>query len=931
MELRPTGHNVMEMEKRGSARVSHHVLEGRAPAPGSVTGAGARSFGDDEALLGSALEAVVRAGNGEPALALHERAVALAQRSRTGETEAADELAQLVGGLSVAEAEVLIRSLTRWFQLLNLAEDNERVRRLRARGDDNPGSARNAIRRLASRGVTAEELADTLAAAELRLVITAHPTEARRRTTIEKLSRIFATLRELDERASARSADRLPGIVQELWGSDDVRTVSLNVGDEVQGGLDYLSTTLARTIPVLYRELEAAIAEFYPGEEVTVPPLLTFGSWMGGDRDGNPNVTPAATVAALDAMRNACLRFLEGRIGELAGRLSLSSRLTGVPPELDALEAAAAERFPDLAVELERRHPQEPYRRAVTLVRARVQATREDEPGGYAGPDELLADLRTTERALQGPHGGFVAAGDLRDVIRQVEVFGFHFARLDVREHAKVHRQAIGEILSALGIHESYATLGDDERAALLAREIADPRPLIPLDLTALSGATRDTIATFRMLREVLTGKHAGAVQAFVISGTSAAADVLEVLLLMKECGLARPGGEGARLRIVPLFESGDTLDAAGETMRALLSHGVYRAALRAVGDEQEVMIGYSDSNKDVGYVASGWATYRAQIALAQVLREHGLAWTFFHGRGGAVGRGGGKANVAIIAQPVGTVRGRMKMTEQGEVLSAKYSVAEIAERELELTTSAVLLSTLERETIPEPTRRRYQAVVERMAERSRRAYRALVYEDPDFDAFFRAATPVEEISRQQLGSRPARRGAAQGIEDFRAIPWVFSWTQARIVLPAWYGLGTALAGAVDDEGIELVREMARDWRFFAALLSNAEMACAKADLAIGHRYAELCPDAAVRERIWGAIAAEFERTTSHLVAVSGGDGLLAREPVLRDSIARRNPYVDPLSYVQLERLRAGDGDGELARASLYAVNGIASGLRNTG
>jgi phosphoenolpyruvate carboxylase len=924
----------------GLGRVSH-VLEDRGPVAGGELGAsrarkGSRSFGDDEALLGWALAEVVRAGNGEPAFALHERAVALAQRSRAGETQAADELAELVGGLSVTEAEVLIRSLTRWFQLLNLAEDNERVRRLRGRGDDNPGSARNAIRRLKSQGVAVDELAETLAAAELRLVLTAHPTEARRRTTIEKLARIFATLRELDERAASPVLHRLPGIVQELWGSDDVRTVALGVEDEVQGGLDYLATTLARVVPVLYRELESAIAEFYPGEQVTVPPLLTFGSWMGGDRDGNPNVTPAATVRTLDTMRAACLRFLEERIGALAGRLSLSSRLVGVPEEVEALFAAAAADFPERAAELQRRHPEEPYRRALSLLRERVRATREGAPGGYARPEQLLADLRVAEHGLQGPQGRFVAAGDLRDLIRQVEVFGFHFARLDVREHAGIHRRAIDEILSALGMHESYAGLGDEERAALLAREVADPRPLIPGDVSDFSPATQDTVATFRMLRDVLTGDHAGAVQAFVISGTASAADVLEVLLLMKETGLAKPGGEGARLRIVPLFESGETLAAAGETMRALLAHGVYRNALRAVGDEQEVMIGYSDSNKDVGYVASGWATYRAQISLARVLHEHGLTWTFFHGRGGAVGRGGGKANVAIIAQPVGTVRGRMKMTEQGEVLSAKYSVAEIAERELELTTSAVLLSTLERETIPLERRQRYEAVVERMAARSRALYRALVYEDPDFESFFRAATPVEEISRQRLGSRPARRGAAQGIQDFRAIPWVFSWTQARIVLPAWYGLGTALEGAIADDGLELVREMARDWRFFAALLSNAEMACAKADLKIGRRYAELVPDEQVRERIWSLISDEFSRTCASLVQVSGGDGLLAREPTLRDSIARRNPYVDPLSYVQVELLRrarapAGEGDEALARVGLYAVNGIASGLRNTG
>jgi phosphoenolpyruvate carboxylase len=376
-------------------------------------------------------------------------------------------------------------------------------------------------------------------------------------------------------------------------------------------------------------------------------------------------------------------------------------------------------------------------------------------------------------------------------------------------------------------------------------------------------------------------------------------------------------------------------LSEAAGTMRTLLELPVYRAALRAVGDEQEVMIGYSDSNKDAGYVASGWATYRAQVALAEELERFGVRWVFFHGRGGALGRGGGPANRAIHAQPPGTVAGRMKMTEQGEVLSAKFSLPEIAHRELELTGSAVLVSTLE----PPPDSSRlpqWSALMTEMAKRSAAEYRSLVYGDPGLQAFFHAATPVGEISRLQLGSRPARRKATQDIADFRAIPWVFSWTQARIVLPAWYGLGSALEAAVEEHGLELVREMEREWPFFSALLSNAEMACAKADLAVGRRYAELVEDRAVRSRIWGRIEAEFALTCRLLLAVTRQGRLLERERLLRASIDRRNPLVDPISLLQVELLRrsraAGDGDGEeLARASFLAINGIAAGMRNTG
>jgi phosphoenolpyruvate carboxylase len=917
----------------------------RGPAPLSYLGG--RSFVDDRTLLLELFCAVLAASEGDDAVALHEHASALGKRSRAGDDAAVRELEELVAGLSLDDAQLLMRSLSRWFQLMNLAEDNERVRRLRRRerglGDaPRAGSLRAAVTHLAERGVSAAELREMLEGAELRLVMTAHPTEARRRTTVEKLARIFARLRDLDERASvpgdeATARRALAGTIQELWGSDEVRAASPTPLDEVHAGLVYFASTLHRVVPELYRELEAAVEEAYPGEEIPVPPLLTFGSWMGGDRDGNPNVTPAVTAEALEMMRSACLHLLEARIELLAQRVSLSDRLVDRSPEIEAALERLAASCPDEAARLERRNPEEPYRRYFSLLAARVRATREDVDGGYASPAELLADLRTAENALRAGQGQFIAATQLHDTIRQVEVFGFHFARLDIREHAERHGAAIAEILSAFGLHEAYASLAPAERSALLAREIAQRRPLIPSDLSAFSPATQEVVGTFRALSELLRGRHAGAVQSYVISGTEEPAHLLEVLLLMKESGLAEAGGERARLRIVPLFESEDSLAHSHETMRALLELPVYRCALRAVGDEQEVMIGYSDSNKDAGYVASGWATYGAQVALAEELEHHGVAWVFFHGRGGALGRGGGPANRAIHAQPPGTVAGRMKMTEQGEVLSAKFSLPEIAHRELELTASAVLVSTLAPASGPDPARlARYGDVMTEMARRSADVYRDLVYGDPGLSEFFHAATPVDEISRLQLGSRPAKRKPSREIADFRAIPWVFSWTQARIVLPAWFGLGSALGAAIEEHGLDLLQEMEREWPFFSALLSNAEMACAKADLTVGRRYADLVEDREVRDRIWSRIEAEFGRTCDALLAVTSQERLLAREPLLRASIDRRNPYVDPMSLQQVELLRraraAGDGDGEeLARASFLAINGIAAGMRNTG
>jgi phosphoenolpyruvate carboxylase len=905
--------------------------------------ASARDFRSDEELLAEVLRDVVRLSHGESALELFDRAVRLSRAKRAGEDGADGELERLIAELDLDQIEVLVRALTRWFQLVNLAEDNERVRRLRDRTlreapAPRAGSLRSAVAELVDRGTTPEELQALLNHSEMRLVMTAHPTEARRRTTIEKLARVFRVLRELDERASldpAEASERLRATVQELWASDELRAISLTVMDEVRGGLVHFTTTLAETVPRVYRDLERAIAERFPEAEIEVPPLLKFGSWIGGDRDGNPYVMPATTLAALDLMREHCVRFLESRVELIAGRLSLSDRVSGPAVGLDRILDTGDKYFPELASQLAGLNPEEPYRRALTFVRERVRSTaRHELPGGYSDPAELLADLREVERSLRQGAGEFTAAGDLRDVIRQVEVFGFHYAQLDIREHARVHRRTLSEIYAELGLCSNYARLGESERVALLCRDIADRRPLIPADISRFSEGTRETVETFRMILDAHNGPHRGAIRAYIISGTESPADLLEVLLLMKETSLARAGGEHAMLRIVPLFEAGATLANASEILDELLSLPVYRAAVSAVGDELEVMIGYSDSNKDVGYVASAWGAYQAQTQIAETLRRHGVSWVFFHGRGGAVGRGGGPTNEAILALPPGTVEGRLKMTEQGEVLSAKYAVSEIAHRELELTASATLIARTIAATGLE-RRPLFGQVLAEMSETSARVYRELVHEDPDFVDFFMAATPVEEISRLRLGSRPAKRQPDGGIESLRAIPWVFSWTQSRIVLPAWLGLGTSLAMARERHGLGLLQEMASEWPFFASLISNAEMACAKADPRIASKYAELWDRWEARERIWRLLSAELERSQAELKLIRCEERLLDSEPVLQQSIDRRNPYVDPLSYIQVELLRRrranGKADDRLERISLLTINGIASGLRNTG
>jgi phosphoenolpyruvate carboxylase len=912
-----------------------------------------RDFLADVALLREVLGEVIRHCDGDRVLKLLERTVTLACATRAGDACAPDELAALIAGLELADIEILVRALTRWFQLLNLAEDNERVRRIRNRAAGEPSarpslSLRAGISSLAEAGTTAAELQALLDRLEVRPVMTAHPTEARRRTTIEKLARVFRVLRELDERLGMDLDDareRLRPTIQELWGSDELRAISLTVLDEVRGGLVPFTTTLAGTIPRIYRDLERAIQEHFPDDAIDVPPLLTFGTWIGGDRDGNPHVTPQATVAALELMREQCLRFLETRIELLAGRLSLSERIAGPAHGLGPILGDGSDRFPELADQLDVLNPEEPYRRALTFIRERVRATgRRELPAGYADSRELLADLRRLELSLLQSAGHFTAAGDLRDVIRQVEVFGFHYAQLDIREHARIHRSSLAEVYAMLGICTDYGSLPPAERIALLCRDIADPRPLVPADISRFSASTRETIETFRTIHEAVTSRHGGAIRSYIVSGTEEPADLLEVLLLMKETSLAGAGGEHAMLRIVPLFESGASLAAAAETMDELLSIPAYRAAVAAVADEQEVMIGYSDSNKDVGYVASAWGAYRAQVRLGQVMRRHGVSWIFFHGRGGAVGRGGGPTSGAILALPPGTVAGRLKMTEQGEVMNAKYSVREIAHRELDLMTSATLMADASPGEADKADKAdkadragvEFRRVAEEMADISSRVYRSLVHEDEDFVRFFLAATPVGEISRLRLGSRPAKRHRDGGIESLRAIPWVFSWTQSRIILPAWLGLGSALAAARERHGLELLQTMLAEWPFFASLISNAEMACAKVDMQIGQRYAELWDDEPARGRIWTRLRGEFERAERELKLIRGCDSLLDSEPILQASIERRNPYVDPLSFVQIEVLRRraalGDAiDSELERVGLLTINGIASGLRNTG
>ncbi len=912
---------------------------------GTATSAETRRLSDDIYLLAGLLGDVITSMAGEDAFELEEAARSLAKRLRRGDEDAGDQLELLVSESGTEDLRILIRAFTNYFQLINLAEDNERIRRVRSREHANPelprrGSIREAIQRMADSGVDAERMQALLDHAQVRLVLTAHPTEARRRTVIAKLARIFAVIRELDERHALphevrRARGLLASTIAELWSSNELRGVSPTVIDEVHGVLVYLGSTLVQVIPLIYRDLEDALRDAYPDAGITVPPFLTFGSWIGGDRDGNPFVTPEVTSEALRIMRDAAITMLEHRLTELSGRLSLSDQMVKPSDHLQPMITRYARRFPELAARLRRQNAGEPYRQLVILMRERLRATREQQPNGYQQARELLDDLRHVEIALREQSAGMIVGGELHDVIRLVEVFGFEFVKLDIREHARRHGQALAEVLRATRVEDDYLSLSEEDRQALLIREINDPRPLIPLDLETLPQTAREVVETFRMVRWLRHHGYPDALQSYIISGTDAPSDMLEVLLLMKETRLAADGGRDAQLRIAPLFEEGGTLAASRETMQTMLSFPEYRAALAGAGGVQEIMIGYSDSNKDVGYLASTWRLQQAQRRLALFMEEQDVEYVFFHGRGGSIGRGGGPTNVAIMALPAGTINGRIKMTEQGEVITTRYSTEQIAHRELELTVGAILAHTVMGDRIVDPGRReRYETAMERMAEVSEATYRDLVYGDPDFITFFQQGTPIDAIARLQLGSRPAKRTQSDRIEDLRAIPWVFSWTQSRIILPGWYGLGAALGDAIEREGLDLLREMEREWPFFTALLANAEMALAKADLTVAHRYVDLVADDAIRDRIWGRIQDEFRRSVETLTSVREEASLLDRDAVLQRSIERRNPYVDPLSYIQvelLERLRANPNDDDVLQTLHLAVNGIAGGLKNTG
>ncbi len=916
-------------------------------------------------LLGDLLGNTIRHQAGERIFELEEEVRQRSKLLRTMSNRAAEaELAQLISQLSVAEAAQLLKAFTHYFALVNLAEQVTRLQVLRARDLAAPDQPRAesilaAVTRLRAAGVLAAQIQAALPSMLLQPVFTAHPTEAQRRSALESIRRITADLPGLLESAflPREQADRKSRIAAEIdgrWQSDQLRVQKPSVLDEVKNGRFYIETTLLNVIPPLYRDLEAALRAVYPEAEWTVPPLLRFGSWMGGDRDGNPHVLPATTIEAARLLQITLLECYIRQINVVSHQLAPSVREVPVTDELEASLREDGRRFPEVAAVVANRNPFELYRQKCSFVLAKLERTlawtHEVQPqwgtqppasmplpgSWYCGAANLLAELALMERSLRAHAAGGLADALLHDLQRLVSVFGIHMATLDIRQHSGRHTAALAEVLAVAGVTTRYTEMEEEERVALLSRLLDEPRPLVPTRLH-FSPETVETIEVLRTVAALHEQLNPDTISTYIISMTTGASDVLALLLLARAAGLYDPVAKLSLLDIVPLFETRTDLQNASQVMARLFDNASYRQHLGLRGDAQEVMLGYSDSNKDSGFMAANWALYTAQSALVAVAEEKGVHLRLFHGRGGAIGRGGGAANHAILAQPPGTVRGQLRLTEQGEVIFDRYGHPGIAARHLEQLVNALLLTTFELHTkqVPED----WITACDKLADISATVYRGLVYDHPRFLEYFHSATPITEIARLNIGSRPSSRGGRGRIEDLRAIPWVFAWMQSRHTLPGWYGLGSALARYREEYGMAgraLLQEMYRGWPFFRTLIDNAQMILAKADMRIARSYAVLVEDHELANEIWGRIEDEFELTTEVILEITGQQHLLDNAPTLQLSIERRNPYIDPLSVIQVELLRrlraAPDEEVDILRdAVLLSINGIAAGLKNTG
>lgn len=905
---------------------------------------------DDIRLLGGILGDIVREQAGEDVFDLVERARVESFRVRRSEIDRA-ELAELFSTVDTADAIPVIRAFSHFALLANVAEDihRERRRAIHVRAGEPPQDSTLAATyaKLDAAPVDPEIAAGALAGALVAPVITAHPTETRRRTVFETQNRIMELMRRREwvsvDPAEADAVDRqLRRQILTLWQTALIRLSRLRIQDEIEVGLRYYDASLFEVVPRINAELRDALRSRWPDSGVLTEPMLRPGSWIGGDRDGNPYVTADVVARATHRASETVLEHHLAELEVLERELSMSARLVTVTPELNRLADESGDESAFRA--------DEPYRRAVRGLRARLTGTAArilghpaahavaGELPDYRDPAELLADLEIIDTSLRSHGDGTVADDRLAQLRNSVEVFGFHLCGLDMRQNSEVHETVVAELLAWSGVHPDYASLPEDERVALLTRELATRRPLAGPH-AEFSELTTKELGILRAAADAVDRIGPEAIPNYVISMCESVSDMLEAAILLAEVGLFDPDGEaGPRcpVGIVPLFETIEDLRHGAETLTATLDVPLYRALVANRGDSQEVMLGYSDSNKDGGYLAANWALYRAELDLVRVAREKGIRLRLFHGRGGTVGRGGGPSYDAILAQPPGAVEGSLRITEQGEIIAAKYAEPRRARRNLEALVSATLESTLlDVEGLGDDAAPAY-AVLDELAELARVAYADLVHDTPGFVEYFEASTPVAEIGALNIGSRPASRKQTQSISDLRAIPWVLSWSQSRVMLPGWYGTGTAFEKWVGDDAGRLatLTDLYERWPFFRTVLSNMAQVLSKSDMGLAARYSELVPDAELREEVFGKISAEHARTLAMYRAVTGHDNLLWDNPALDRSVHNRFPYLEPLNHLQVEllrRYRAGDDSDNVRRGIQLTMNGLATALRNSG
>lgn len=905
---------------------------------------------EDIRLLGGILGQIVREQAGDTVFDLVERARVESFRVRRSEIDRA-ELVSLFAGVSTADAIPVIRAFSHFALLANLAEDihRERRRAIHINAGEPPRDSTLAAtyRKLDGADINSATVEDALRGALVSPVITAHPTETRRRTVFETQSRITELMRYRERTALSvgETADvdlDLRRQILTLWQTALIRLSRLRIQDEIEVGLRYYDAALFEVIPKINAEVRKALRSRWPDADLLREPILRPGSWIGGDRDGNPYVTGEIVHRATTRAAATAIEHHLAELEHLERELSMSARLVTVTPELDLLASTSGD---DSVFRAD-----EPYRRAIRGIRGRLTATGLSILGeipahggdsgleAYLEPAQLQHDLAVIDMSLRR-NGDAVIADDRLERLREaVEVFGFHLSGLDMRQNSEVHESVVAELLAWSGVHPDYASLSESEKVDLLSAELTTRRPLTSPD-AEFSELTTKELAIMHAGAKAVRVLGAGAVPNYIISMCSSVSDMLEAAVLLKEVGVLDPGVGGepsCPIGIVPLFETIEDLQGGAATLLATLDIPIYRAIVTSRGNSQEVMLGYSDSNKDGGYLAANWALYRAELDLVDAARKSGIRLRLFHGRGGTVGRGGGPSYEAILAQPPGAVEGSLRITEQGEVIAAKYAEPRLAHRNLETLIAATLESTLlDVEGLGTDAEAAY-TVLDELAALARTAYSELVHDTPGFVQYFEASTPVAEIGALNIGSRPASRKQTKAISDLRAIPWVLSWSQSRVMLPGWYGTGAAFERWIDGnpERLATLTRLYEKWPFFRTVLSNMAMVMSKSDMGLAARYAELVPDVELRDRVFGMITDEHARTVRMYKEITGYGDLFADNSGLERSVHNRFPYLEPLNHLQVElirRYRSGDESDQVRRGIQLTMNGLATALRNSG